>query len=466
MSYFRRIFIDRLSTWLESTLSGTRKGIEDVIVSMIPQSISVVTGFVTSVLLARGLGPKGMGSYALILSVSGLAVALSDLGIGQTAIRFASQAAERKDTETQLAILRWAFRLRMLLVLLTSLIAFAFAPVVADRLWHETSLSPLVRLSLLTGIFTAIAAIPTIYFQSLKRFKMNAAVAVGQTLVSFVGIVIIAFLNKWSLELVIAVSVVAAGWGAITFMFLVPKASFFVMQDFRQPCTQFLKKLLQAPNKKYSGSKSLDSTGMNEFAFFMVLSSVIVTVIMRADIWLMGFYLNKSQIGLYSVASRFTLPLVIVLGALNTALWPRASALMYEKNTTEMIRKTFQISILVALLGLIYSIMAPFATPYIFGSSYREGVFIGQILCLRYCISILICPLGIIGYSFGFVKVYWWVNLIQLIVVVIGNILFLKYFGVIAAGLSLLAMELVGFIVISVILIKKYNQMDKVDTNE
>lgn len=466
MSYPRFIVIDKLFKWLETTLSGTRKGIEDVIVSMIPQCISVVTGFVTAVLIARGLGPKGMGSYALILSVSGLAVALSDLGIGQTAIRFASQAAERKDTETQLAILRWAFRLRMLLVLLTSLIAFVCVPVVADRLWHEISLSPLVRLSLLTGIFTAIAAIPTIYFQSLKRFKMNAGVAVGQTLVSFIGIVVIALFNKWSLELVIAVSVVAAGLGALTFLFLVPKASFVVMQDFRQPCAQLLKKILRSPNQKDNSAMSLDSTGMNEFAFYMLISSITVTVIMRADIWLMGFYLDKSQIGLYSVASRFTLPLVIVLGALNTALWPRASALTNKTKTTEIISKTFRISMLVAVFGFIYAIIAPFATPYIFGSSYSDGVFIGQILCLRYCISILICPLGVIGYSFGFIKVYWWVNIIQLIIVVAGNILLLKHYGIIAAGLSLLAMEVVGAILIAALLAKKYNQLKKVEMYE
>lgn len=436
-------------------MSGTRKGIEDVIVSMIPQAISVVTGFVTSVLIARGLGPKGMGSYALILSVSGLAASLSDLGIGQTAIRFASQAAERKDTEGQLAILRWAFRLRMLLVFLTSLIAFAFAPIVADRLWHEISLSPLVRLSLLTGIFTAIAAIPTIYFQSLKRFKMNAAVAVGQTLVSFFGIVVIAFLNKWSLELVIAVSVIATVLGAITFMFLVPKASFVVLQDFRQPFVKLIKNLWTAPKQNPDSSTALDSTGANTFAFFMVVSSITVTVIMRADIWLMGFYLDKSQIGLYSVASRFTLPLVIVLGALNTALWPRASTLTSFEKTIEMITKTFRLSSLVALAGLIYAILAPLSTPYIFGPIYGKGITLGQVLCLRYCFAILTCPIGIIGYSIGLVRVYWLINIVQLIVVVSANVILLPQIGAIGSAMALIANELIGFTILAVIIWQK-----------
>lgn len=459
MSNLRHNFINKLLKWFETTLSGTRKGIEDVIISMIPQSISVVTGFVTSVLIARGLGPKGMGNYALILSVSGLAAALSDLGIGQTAIRFASQAAERKDTESQLAILRWAFRLRMLLVFLTSLIAFSFAPIVADRLWHEISLSPLVRLSLLTGIFTAIAAIPTIYFQSLKRFKMNAAVAVGQTLVSFVGIVVIAFLNKWSLELVIAVSVVASGLGAVTFMFLVPKASFVVSQDFRQPFVKLIKNLCAAPKQNPDSSTVLDSTGANSFAFFMVLSSVAVTIAMRADVWLMGIYLDKSQIGLYSVASRFTLPLVIVLGALNTALWPRASALTSFIKTKEMVSKTFRLSLIVSFVALLYSAFAPLTTAYIFGGTYAGGVLLGQLLCLRYCLSILTCPVGVIGYSFGLVRVYWWINILQLIAVIVVNVFLLPRIGAIGSALALIANEIIGFSLVAIIVWRRFVNM-------
>src|SRR6266702_2820806 len=109
---------------LENIVTSSRKGIEDVIISMVPQSFSVLAGFLISVLIARGLGPEGMGNYALVLSVSGLAAALSDLGIGQTAIRFASRAASRNESENQLAILRWAFRLRILLVILITFIAY------------------------------------------------------------------------------------------------------------------------------------------------------------------------------------------------------------------------------------------------------------------------------------------------------------------------------------------------------
>ncbi|MCM0084045.1 oligosaccharide flippase family protein [Geomonas sp. Red32] len=454
-----KLLFRKIQDLIQTTFLGTRRAIEDVVVSMVPQAVSVVTGFLTSILVARGLGPKGMGSYALILSVSGLAAALSDLGISQTAIRFASRAADNHDREGQFAVLRWAFRLRMLLVVAVSLLAFIFAPVVADRIWHEQSLAGFVRISLLIGLFSALASIPTIYFQSLKRFKMNAVVSVGQTLAAFVGILAIAVKQSWSIDHVIWVSVVAGGLGAIVFMVLVPRDSFLRSRDFDRPLSSLPMGLLRAP--RLDSDSTMDKTGANSFAFFMVLSSILVSVTLRADVWLMGFFLDKADVGRYSVATRFTLPLVIVLGALNTALWPRASALVTLEKTVETMKKTLKMSVLLSLGAVAYSIIAPLATPYVFGSTYAQGILLAQILCIRYCLSLLICPIGVIGYSFGMVRVYWVINLLQLLSVIGCNVFLLPRIGAVGAAWALVVNEIIGFVLSAVFIRRRILEMKR-----
>src|SRR5659263_309065 len=118
------------------------KAIEDVIVSAFPGVATLLTSAVTAALIARGLGPFGMGQYALVISVSAFIIGLSDMGIGQTAIRYASRAASQGDVEEQFAILRWTFRLRMLFVLGLSLVVFVLAPTIASTIWHDNSLTP------------------------------------------------------------------------------------------------------------------------------------------------------------------------------------------------------------------------------------------------------------------------------------------------------------------------------------
>ncbi|GFO56559.1 hypothetical protein GMSM_35660 [Geomonas sp. Red276] len=181
---------------------------------------------------------------------------------------------------------------------------------------------------------------------------------------------------------------------------------------------------------------------------------------------MMGYFLDKAEIGLYSIATRFTMPLVILLGALNTALWPRASALTDFDKTMAMIRKTIGLSLLVAVFAMVYSLVAPYATPLFFGQKYADAVLLGQALCVRYVVSLLVCPIGIIGYSFGLVRLYWLVNLLQLVGVVVINMALLPRFGAMGAAMALICNEVIGFIFSAGIIWRKVAQTKSKMTTE
>ncbi len=444
-------FPTKLTTWFKFNIWQSRRGIQDVVISMIPQLVTVVTGFITSVLIARGLGPAGMGQYALVQSISSLAASLSDLGVGQTAIRYASQAIACNDTLTQHAVLRWAFRLRIILIILVTLAFFVLAPILANSIWHSTVLTPLIRLGLFVGIFTALASVPMIYFQSRKQFGMNAAVLVGQSLMAFGGILVLAWFNHWSVSGVITTTLVSTGLGALVFLLLIPKTAILVRQDFAKLTWQ---NFWRSPQTNPTSSSKLDDTSADKFAFFMLLSTVIVMLTLRADVWLMGIFLDNSQIGIYSVAMRFTLPLTIILNGLNTALWPRASGLTKMTETVTLLKKTFKLSLWVALGGVVYAIFVPLIAPWIFGDKYASSVFLAQLLSLRYCLAILTCPVGVISYSFGFVRILWLINLVQFIVVVFANILLLPVHGPIGSAIALIINDTIGLLVMGILTTK------------
>ncbi|MGI6384555.1 MAG: oligosaccharide flippase family protein [bacterium] len=439
---------------VKETIHGSRKGIEDTAVSLLPQIALLFANFVIAILIARGLGPDGMGKYALILSVSGLATALSDLGIGQTAIRFAARAAAIGDTEQQHSVLRWAFRCRLLLTIFIISIVYLLSPTIANKLWHDSSLIILLRMSLLTCIFAAISAIPVIYFQSIKRFKMNAAISIGQAMFLLVTVLFIAIADKWSLKMLVALNIIATAMGSLFFLAFIPKSALFSKNDAGGLFTAN-SKLVRMPGKRTEDWLSSDDLGISSFAFYMLLSSVFVALIMRMDLWLMGIYLPKDQIGIYAVASRLFIPLAMALTALNTALWPRSSSLSDVKSAFRLLRSIFRLSLIAAAGGVIYSLIAPLFMPCFFGADYESGILVAQILCMRYCFAILLCPLGVIGYSFGFVKSYWWVNLIQLIAVFSINIVLLPRVGIIGAAIALVINEIIGMIIIGSMLRSK-----------
>lgn len=431
-----------------------RQAIEDVLVSSFPQIVSALVFLVTSALVARGLGPAGVGEYALIISIPTLVIGLSDLGIGQTAIRYASKAASNNDEDGLFSVLRWAFRLRMIFVLVFIGIFFLLSPFIAGYVWHMESLSPLIRLGLLIAIFGVISHIPMIYFQSLKRFKINSVLSILQTFIIFAGILILAWYNKWSLELVLIVTIIANFFNALVFTFAVPKKAFIKLKSVNGNIKKSISHLWKAPAIKY-GKENLEDSEIHSFAFYMLISTVIVMILTQADIWLLGYFVDKSMVGIYNVAKNYTLPLIMLLTAVNTALWPRASSLVTHLESVVMLKTTFKFSMLAAAGGLIYAIIAPMTTPWIFGSQFSPGIILGQVLCIRYCLAILISPIGIIGYNFGLIRIYTLLNFIQLIMVVLINILLLPAIGPMGSAIALIVVEILNLTVIGFIIWRK-----------
>jgi O-antigen/teichoic acid export membrane protein len=282
---------------------------------------------------------------------------------------------------------------------------------------------------------------------------MNASVLIGQALISLLGIVILAVIHYWSVRAVVLVSVVTAGVGALAFFLLIPKTVLFSdwpnIFSLRRTARE-LWGSLAAPAVEDSNVDDVES--VSTFAFFMFLSSLFVMLTLKADVWLMGVFLDKESIGVYSVAQRFTLPLAIILAALSTALWPRASSLTTNQGVRVLLARTLKVCFLIALLGCAYSLLIPFLAPYLFGRVYEKSVLPGQLLCIGYVVAILVCPIGIIGYSMGLVSVYWLANFIQLCLTVLLLVIMLPVIGPVGAALSFVASNAVGGAIVGFLL--------------
>ena len=108
--------------------------------------------------------------------------------------------------------------------------------------------------------------------------------------------------------------------------FLFQNPYFMLQTVYKTPLYKRLKYFLHAPSIKYESDSSKKSE-IHSFAFYMILSSFAIMIVMQSDIWLLGYFLAKNQVGIYNVAKYYVIPLTVILTAVNTALWPRASAI-------------------------------------------------------------------------------------------------------------------------------------------
>jgi O-antigen/teichoic acid export membrane protein len=437
-----------LTFWLNirELLVSSRRGIRDVVVSMIPQGARVLAGLVTYIALARGLGPSGLGEYALCLSVAEVTGQLSELGLGQTGTRYASRAFALGDRVGQMAVLRWAFRMRMAVVCLVSGVVFLLAPQLARYLWHDAHLTPLVRTALPVAISLALASVPITYFQSEKRFGQNAIVQVGQALFSLAAVGVLALLGAWSVRAALSVAAISTAAGAIQFLARIPREAWWPRRSdaprargsfWRSPVTA-------ASADPQNDHNRLDKEKPAEFALFLFLASLIYMVTGKLDIWLIGHYLDVAQVGVYAAAGRLTLPVTILLAAFNTVLYPRAASVTTLAQTRALAIKTFKASLVLAGLGTIYSLLGPIVIPVVFGRAYRSSVHLAQLLCFAYSLSMLYHPIAQIGYNLGLVRVYWIGNVVQLLSTTLTLVILLPRVGALAGAISVLVSALIG----------------------
>ena len=446
----------------KKVISKSLKAIEDVIVSALPGVASSLTGAITATLIARGLGPFQMGQYALVISVSSFTIMLSEMGIGQTAIRYASRAALESDVEEQFAILRWAFRLRILFVLGLSLIVFILAPTIGGTIWHDNSLTPILQLSLLIGIFATLAQVPSIYLQSIRRFRMNSIIKVTQALITFSGILLVAFFALWHVELIIIVTVIATFIGALAFITVTPKAAIFKFNTSWRSSHFMLRGALKPPTIKGETS-ALDSSSIGSFASFNFVDQMVSVGAANAAVWIMGIFLVKSQIGIYAAALYVAIPISLLVTAISTAFWPRVAAARTLKGNKDLLRSAMLLTIFAVVGGLFYAVFAPLLMPFVFGAGYASGILVARLLCLGWCIYLLSLPIGLVGYNFGVVRISWLINVGQLSIIIAVNVLLLPVVGLLAAASAFVLSTIFGTVCSGIFL---WSKMRRFTTQE
>jgi O-antigen/teichoic acid export membrane protein len=146
---------------------------------------------------------------------------------------------------------------------------------------------------------------------------------------------------------------------------------------------------------------------------------------------------------------------VMLLGAINTALWPRASAITDAEGVRSLLRRTFRITGLAAAGAAVYAMTVPLLAPWLFGHAYADAALLGQVLCARWCIALVVSPAWVLGFSMGLTRLYPLTTLVQLVVTVTVNVLLLPRIGALGSAVALVCNDLTLAAMIGPLLLRR-----------
>jgi O-antigen/teichoic acid export membrane protein len=142
--------------------------------------------------LVRALGPKEFGIFALALSVGGLVVVPSNLGISPAAARFIAEA--RGDPEAVRDVVASAFRLKLVVSGVFALGLVALAPVVASG-YDTPELAWPIRVLALAVFGQSMLALYDSMFEALGRVSTWLRVIAAESAIEAVASILIVALG-------------------------------------------------------------------------------------------------------------------------------------------------------------------------------------------------------------------------------------------------------------------------------
>jgi len=377
--------------------------------------------FVVALIMARVLGVDDYGAYNLSVSLAFALASTGNLGVDAAMERYLAVFAARRDD----ASLRGTVRIGVVSSLIGGLVVaaavFAFAPLMAARIFDDTSLVPLFRL---VALIVPVLVITTVLSAAMRGFRRMDQSAFADNIVQPVfrtaviaGLAIIGF-NAYVAMIVFGLSLVAS--------------------------LSVLVVLLRRRLADVAAHARVREhvRGVLTFSFPFWLSGLLAQFRKSVQPVLLGAFRDVASVGIFSVAASANAIGQTINLSITKSLRPVLAQVLDagdHAQTERLYRTTTRWTISVSLPFFIVLVLYPRAVLQIFGESFQAGAAALTVLAFSELANAASGTSGTIIDMSGYntVKV---VNKVVWVTLSLGlNVLLIPRFGIMGAAIAALS---------------------------
>lgn len=370
---------------------------KNIVSNFIIQIVKIIIGFITSILIARGLGAYGKGYIAYILLIFGLLGGYGHLGINNATTYFQKRSKYNEkiiyNTNMTYLLIIWI----IIAIIITMLKLFNVFLVDYNMFFIVFGLI----FVLLTFIMTCTNAF---YIGNEKIYEANKYILVSSIIYSL--IIVLLYIIK-SLDIY----------------------SFFALQIFVPLFNSVM--LIKKSNLEFKFSIKWKLL-KEEFKYGIIIyfSALFIFLNYRIDQIMIKSMLGNIDLGIYSIGVTLAELLFLVPDSVTTALVGR----LYNVDNTSDKRKitatttkyTFYTSLILCIIGIL---MTPLI-PVVYGGQYYKSMYVTIILF----VGIIFASIGRVSYSYFFTegrpKVHLVITFITLIINIMFNFMLIPKIGI------------------------------------
>lgn len=172
--------------------------------------VTYALGMLTSIVIARTLGPDDFGRYSYVVWLAGLLVVLTNNGLTTTAIRFVSESLGRGSAASAASVHGWLLRRQLASALLVAIGFLAFLPQFQPTGW-ERGMGLFAAATLVAGMCKAWFIFDVSIAKGHGHYGIEAGATVLMSVLSIVAVLLLLWSGAGLEAYVVLFAVVGAG---------------------------------------------------------------------------------------------------------------------------------------------------------------------------------------------------------------------------------------------------------------
>ena len=407
--------------------------------------LSFIIGIGASIIIARGLGPTGKGELALLMLIPTTLFILIHFGVSKANIYFLNQKKISLQSISNANL--------FLFLVLSAVSILIYAVVVA---FLRNNLLQQIEVSL---IVLAVIFLPLQFFnsyfgsflQAYQWMKENSIIGVLSTALNFPLLILGIYILHLSIMGALLASIISSFFGCLLVLWYVKKLS--VHNSKADPYkNNFTLREKLANEKQINLIKSLIT-----FSSRIYISGMMWFFILRADMYMVSYFLGITDLGYYSLSVGIAENLWLIPGAVATVLLPTVSS-MKQKESGEFIAKVIRITMwLMLAVGVMLIIFAEPIIIILFSQKFIPSITPFRLLVIAavaFAVRNLLAD-TFVGWGRPEINIY--TRGIALGVNVVANLYFIPHWGIVGAAFTSLIAYTIDVLLSIVIFLRMSN---------
>ncbi len=389
--------------------------------------INSILGFSSGIIIARELGAEAFGALATFIATMGICLQFAGQGIDWATVRYAAKYLEKDPSKSALYFQVMLF-IKIILCLTVIFIGYIVAGTIAVNLLHKPGYIPLIRFAAFAAVGSSFCFFVLSYYQTTSQFLRYGIINILGNGSKFILVIMLVGLEMLSVKSALFAYSIVGFAGAILGFYWIPKGFFRVKGERREVVSQII-----------------------NFSKWLLLATFLDVIYRRLDIFMIGYFENLQNVGIYSAAANIISALELLLFSVFTLLMPKVSKITTDNEYKEFISSSFKLLWIIAIpVAALYWLAEPFIV-FFYSNEFIDAGKIFRILLAGFMVSLFLQPLSLLYFAKDRPDLFVYTGLILVVAVLLGDIIWIPRFGIAGAAYVNMAGRIIQGIIIAIL---------------